>query len=191
MLLGLEIFGAIFSILGAYLMSNGTKTDQRPVFYAFISFATSNLALIIFFLLEAKGPMVIQFLVFMSTALFGIYKLEDNKNLAIKILALYLSILSLSLFMLSKNINIQIEFEVIDGIAAIIAVIGSFLLSAKTLIYRKASFICFFVADVLFVYIGINNGFFAFTAQSLFFLWTSYRGYMNLIKEEDINISIA
>lgn len=61
----LEAFGAIFSILGAYLMSLSTKHNQRPLYLAFISFLASNLSLFAFFLFAGKVPMIIQLTFFM------------------------------------------------------------------------------------------------------------------------------
>ena len=62
--------------------------------------------------------------------------------------------------------------------------IGSFLLSSHNHIIRSYAFICFFMADVIFVYIGYTNAFYFFMVQSAFYLYTSLKGYSNTMKDE-------
>lgn len=182
----LEAIGAIFSILGAHLMSLSTKDNTRPLYFGFISFFVSNLALLTFFTLTGKIPVMIQMVLFFVTAVLGIYKLTQNKkrdtNIVVFILIVYLSILY---FTVLPNMS-KIDFTVlpVDFIASLIAIVGSFLLSSHNHIIRGYAFICFFVADILFVYIGYVNSFYFFMVQSVFYLYTSSKGYKNTMREE-------
>lgn len=182
----LEALGAVFSIIGAYLMSLSSKDNTRPLYFGFISFFISNLALLTFFTLNGKVPVIIQMILFFITAIIGIYKLTKNRKRDVSIIVIILFIYSsILIFTIIPNIN-DIDFNVliIDFIAASIAIVGSFLLSSHKHIIRSYAFICFFLADVIFVYIGYVNAYYFFMIQSLFYLYTSSKGYHNTMKSE-------
>ncbi|MFA7083958.1 MAG: hypothetical protein WC141_05420 [Arcobacteraceae bacterium] len=179
----LEAFGAIFSILGAYLMATSTKNNTKPLYYGFISFFTSNMALLLFFTLNGKVPIIIQMVLFFLTAIIGIYKHSENKKRDITLMASVLSFLTIIIYFKILPFVTTIDFTVlwVDLIASFLAILGSFLLSSHTPKIRGYAFVCFFVADVVFVYIGLTNMFYFFTVQSFFYLYTSVKGYKNTL----------
>ena len=180
----LEAFGAVFSIVGAYMMSLSSKNDTKPLYIGFISFFISNLALLTFFILNGKVPVIIQMILFFITAIIGIYKLTSNRSRDIKIMSLVLFVYSILLVLfIFPNIG-EVNFEIlfIDFIASFIAILGSYLLSSHKHIIRSYAFICFFIADLIFVYIGYTNSFYFFMIQSIFYLYTSSKGYFNTIR---------
>lgn len=183
----LEAFGAIFSILGAYLMSLSTKHNQRPLYFAFISFVCANLSLFAFFLFQGKIPMIIQLVFFYWGAYLGVIKKSDDSKRDFKILLIisiiYFIVLFISLYFKSVD-SIDFEIVPIDSVAAFMAIVGNFLLSSRSHIRRSYAFILFFLADVLYVYVGYTNAFYFFMIQSAFFLYTSMNGYRNTMKEE-------
>lgn len=182
----LEAMGAIFSILGAYLMSLSGKGNTKPLYLGFICFFISNLALLTFFTLTGKVPVIIQMILFFVTAIIGIYKLTQNRKRDVQIMAFVLVIyISIFIFTVLPNMG-QIDFKIllVDFVASIIAIIGSFLLSSHNHVIRSYAFICFFIADVIFVYIGYTNTFYFFMIQSAFYLYTSLKGYSNTMKDE-------
>ena len=182
----LEAMGAIFSILGAYLMSLSGKGNTKPLYLGFICFFISNLALLTFFTLTGKVPVIIQMVLFFVTAIIGIYKLTQNRKRDVQIMAFVLVIyISIFIFTVLPNME-QIDFKIllVDFVASIIAIIGSFLLSSHNHVIRSYAFICFFIADVIFVYIGYTNTFYFFMIQSAFYLYTSLKGYSNTMKDE-------
>jgi uncharacterized membrane protein YhhN len=182
----LEAFGAIFSILGAYLMSLSGKGNTKPLYLGFICFFVSNLALLTFFTLTGKIPVIIQMILFFVTAIIGIYKLTQNRKRDIQIISFVLAIyILIFIFTVLPNMA-QIDFKIllVDFIASLIAITGSFLLSSHNHVIRSYAFICFFVADVIFVYIGYTNAFYFFMVQSAFYLFTSLKGYSNTMKNE-------
>lgn len=182
----LEAMGAIFSILGAYLMSLSGKGNTKPLYLGFICFFISNLALLTFFTLTGKVPVIIQMILFFVTAIIGIYKLTQNRKRDVQIMAFVLVIyISIFIFTVLPNMA-QIDFKIllVDFVASIIAIIGSFLLSSHNHVIRSYAFICFFIADVIFVYIGYTNTFYFFMIQSAFYLYTSLKGYSNTMKDE-------
>ncbi len=182
----LEALGAIFSILGAYLMSMSSKEDTKPLYFGFVSFFISNLALLTFFTLNGKVPVIIQMILFFATAILGIYKLSKDKKRDIKLIILGLSIYIFFLIQIVLPNMKNTDFTVlpVDLIASFIAIVGSFLLSSHNHKIRGYAFICFFVADVIFVYIGYTNMFYFFMVQSAFYLYTSVKGYRSTMKEE-------
>ena len=182
----LEATGAIFSIAGAYLMSLSSKENTRPLYFGFISFFISNLALLTFFVLNGKVPVIIQMILFFITAILGIYKLTKSKKRDVSIICGILFVYSLVLvFSILPNIeNIDFSILLIDSFASLIAILGSFLLSSHSHLIRSYAFICFFVADIIFVYIGYSNAYFFFMIQSIFFIYTSAKGYHNTMRSE-------
>lgn len=182
----LEATGAIFSIAGAYLMSLSSKENTRPLYFGFISFFISNLALLTFFVLNGKVPVIIQMVLFFITAILGIYKLTKNKKRDVSIICGILFVYGLVLvFTILPNIkNIDFSILPIDFLASLIAIIGSFLLSSHNHLIRSYAFICFFLADIIFVYIGYSNAYFFFMIQSIFFIYTSAKGYHNTMRNE-------
>lgn len=182
----LEAFGAIFSILGAYLMSLSGKGNTKPLYLGFICFFVSNLALLTFFTLTGKIPVIIQMILFFVTAIIGIYKLTQNRKRDVQIISFVLVIyILIFIFTVFPNMA-QTDFKIllVDFIASLIAITGSFLLSSHNHVIRSYAFICFFVADVIFVYIGYTNAFYFFMVQSAFYLYTSLKGYSNTMKNE-------
>lgn len=177
----LEAIGAVFSIYAAYSMACSTKVNTRPLYIAFICFFISNLALLTFFFLSGKVPIIIQMLLFFATSILGIYKHTKNKKRDVSLISfivlLYLSVLILNDVLDFKNTNFEVVL--IDFIASSIAIIGSYLLSSHNYKLRGIAFICFFVADVIFVYIGYENAYYFFMIQSTFYLYTSVKGYRN------------
>ncbi len=183
MLILLEIFGAVFSILGAYLMATSTKNNTRPLYFGFISFFISNSALLIFFTFQGKVPIILQMVLFFTTAILGIYKHTKNRKRDIlTILVVLFCLINFIYFKVLPNIK-TIDFTVllVDTFASFLAIFGSFLLSSHTAKIRGYAFICFFVADVVFVYIGFVNGFYFFMIQSAFYIYTSIKGYKNTL----------
>ncbi|MDX9796325.1 MAG: nicotinamide mononucleotide transporter [Arcobacteraceae bacterium] len=179
----LEAFGAIFSILGAYLMATSTKINTKPLYYGFISFFISNTALLIFFTLKGKVPIILQMVLFFMTAIIGIYKHTSHKKRDTMLMSMVLLLLGCVLYFSIVPRMREIDFTVlwVDLLASSLAIFGSFLLSSHTPKIRGYAFICFFIADVVFVYIGLTNAFYFFMVQSLFYLYTSVKGYKNTL----------
>ncbi len=167
-------------------MSRSSKHNTTPIYWGFVSFFVSNLALLTFFTLAGKVPVMIQMVLFFVTAVLGIYKLTDNRRRDSSIIAFLLVIYIFTLYKTVVPNMSEIDFNIlpIDLIAASIAIFGSYLLSSHNHKVRGYAFICFFVADVIFVYIGYVNSFYFFMVQSAFYLYTSVRGYSNTMKDE-------
>jgi hypothetical protein len=89
-----------------------------------------------------------------------------------------LVVISLIVILINSELG-ELTFKPLDTIASAIAIIGSFLLSSPVFERRQIAYVGFIVADILFVYIGVENGFLFFTLQSLFFVYTSTMGIIN------------
>jgi hypothetical protein len=177
----LEWSSAIFSMIGAYLASNGTKKNQEPVYYSFIAFIISNLFIVVFFIMEDKTYLAIQFLLFMFSCFFGFVKLDKNKRRALALISIPLFIISMFIFYHYESIHISSnDFIRIESLIAPITLIGNFFLSAERLLFRRFAFYLFLVVDCVFIYIGLTNGYYGFTLQSVFYIGTSIRGLYNL-----------
>ncbi|MGE4444991.1 MAG: hypothetical protein AB7E37_08510, partial [Candidatus Altimarinota bacterium] len=142
----LEAFGAIFSILGAYLMATSTKINTKPLYYGFISFFISNTALLIFFTLKGKVPIILQMVLFFMTAIIGIYKHTSHKKRDTMLMSMVLLLLGCVLYFSIVPRMREIDFTVlwVDSLASSLAIFGSFLLSSHTPKIRGYAFICFF-----------------------------------------------
>ena len=175
----LEVVGAIFSILGAWYMS---YAKREYLYKAFLFFLISNSSLLIFFILNGKVPMIIQFIFFFGSAILGMIRMSEDKVKTIKIFKIMFLISIVPLVFALLNIKeITFEVKVLDTIASSLAILGAFLLSSSTYIKRNTAYVMFVVADVIFVYIGFTNSFYFFMLQSLFFIYTGSRGlFLNI-----------
>ena len=109
--------------------------------------------------------------------------MSNNREKSIKYLYIYLSIFTLLLIGIVFQIKeTSFEIQTIDMIASFMAILGSLLLSSFDYIKRNLAFTMFILADLLFVYIAITNGFYFFLLQSLFFVITGTRGIYKNIK---------
>jgi len=182
-----EILGAIFSILGAILMSKSTKKDLQPLYYAFVSFSISNLFLLYFFSLNGFVPIAFQMLLFFYAAIAGILSLTKNRSRDLKIITIIL--LPYSLFFvfnifLSSTIEIDWTIEPLQFFTSFLAIVGSYLLKNKNHLVRGVAFGLFLVADILFVYIGLENSMYFFALQSMVFIITSTIGLKNTVYDD-------
>jgi len=189
----LEVMGGATAIVAAYKMSLSGKEGRIYLYQAFLLFGFSDLFLFAFFLFTGKIPMVIQMLIFGSTALLGIIKTIDYENCfyakdqndllkkAILFIGLYFSFIIGFSFIFDSFNEIDFTIVPIDLLASSIAVLGSFMLSSHSHVIRAWAFVMFFVADVIFVYIGFENKFYFFMLQSAFFIYTSAQGFYNIV----------
>lgn len=184
----LEFLGMVFSMLGAYLMSRDSTKMPRHLYYAFISFGVANLFMIAVSFYHGIAPLLIQMVFFATSAYMGIIAHSRDKEK--DSLLMFWVILTYSIFLMiiwnSTNIEFKLNFELIDTVAATIAILGSFILKTHDLNFRLNAFIAFFIADVLYVYVGYTHGMYFFMVQSAFFLYTSLEGYYNTKKAINI-----
>lgn len=178
----LEFFGMIFSILGVLLISKATNDS---IYRANVLFYISNIILFSFFLLNGVVAIVIQMGFFFITSIFGIIKLSKDKKRDKQILS-FLTItfiITLSLYVYNIGLNtLNFEIKLLDSIAATMAIIGAFLLSFDNFIKRNMAYSLFLLADLIYIYIGYNSGFYFFMIQSIFYIFTSSIGIKNNIK---------
>lgn len=194
----LEVLGGATAIVAAYKMSLSGKEGRIYLYHAFLLFAISDLFLFAFFLFEGKIPMVIQMIIFGSTALLGIAKTVDYQNCsyakdkrdlfkkATIFIVLYFSIVFGFSFLFESFKTIDFSIVLIDLIASSIAVFGSYMLSSHNHNVRAWAFVMFFIADVIFVYIGFENKFYFFMLQSAFFIYTSSQGFYNIVFKDRV-----
>jgi uncharacterized membrane protein YhhN len=128
-------------------------------------------------------PIILQMVLFFMTAIIGIYKHTSHKKRDTMLMSMVLLLLGCVLYFSIVPRMREIDFTVlwVDSLASSLAIFGSFLLSSHTPKIRGYAFICFFIADVVFVYIGLTNAFYFFMVQSLFYLYTSVKGYKNTL----------
>lgn len=183
----LEFVGMFFSIIAVILIATATNNN---IYKANILFYISNMALLTFFMLNGIVSIFIQMTFFYATSIIGILRLSNNKKRDFKLISItsiiYSILLIIYLYVNSDLINITFTLKPIDSIAALFAIIGSYLLAFDNYIKRNMAYILFIIADILYVYIGYNNGFIFFTIQSLFFIFTSSFGILNNNKQFNI-----
>jgi len=102
---------------------------------------------------------------------------QRDRNIMISIITIYS--LMMMLVYLYANIQFKFDFTLADTTAAMIAIVGSFILKSHNLDFRLNAFIAFFVADLIYVFVAYNHGMYFFMIQSAFFLYTSIEGYKN------------
>jgi len=195
----LELLGGATAIVAAYKMSLSGKEGRIYLYHAFILFGISDLFLFAFFLFEGKLPMVIQLIIFGSTALLGIVKTVDYTNCsyamnkkdliqkAIVFIFLYFCIVFGLSILFNSFDSVDFTIVGIDVLASSIAVLGSYMLSSHSHVIRAWAFVMFFIADIIFVYIGFENKFYFFMIQSAFFIYTSSQGFYNIVLKDRLS----
>lgn len=181
---GLEFYGMLASMTGAYLMSRDHVRFTNTMYLAFISFMTSNLALFYVAMVTGLIPLMVQLVLFFVSAAVVIIAHSKNvgrdRNILIAITSTY--IVLMTIIFIQSNIVFDFKIGVLDTMAAIIAISGSFAMKSHDNAVKLWAFAAFFVADVFYVYIGFENELFFFMTQSFFFLYTSIAGANNVLK---------
>lgn len=178
----LEFIGMIATMTGAYLV---TRNTHKKMFYGGVAFLIANYVMFAFAGGKGMIPLQIQMLAFFVSTV-PILKAYANdwksvrKNIFL-ISIIYIGGLILFFEFNFSNINIT-ELEII---AAVIAVSGSFMLKYKETDKKITSFILFFIADVLYVYVSVDKGLLFFGIQSLFFWYTSIDGIRKELKHNE------
>lgn len=179
----LEFYGMIASMTGAFLMSRDIKKYPRTMYYAFIAFMSSNMALFYVATVTGLVPLMVQMMLFFSSAAIVIVAHSENKSrdqwMLMASTAIYVSIMAI--VFVSSTIKFNFKVEMIDTIAAIIAISGSFAMKSHDNKVKLFAFAGFFLADVLYVYIAIENSLYFFMVQSFFFWYTSIAGAKNVL----------
>jgi hypothetical protein len=188
-LLLLEILGSSFSILGAIIMSYSSDKNIKPLYFSNISYFLSNMFLLLFFSIHGNIPIVFQISIFMVLSILSITKYSNNDKrdkTIIYILLLFYFLIYIYILKIYNIENINYGVKIIDSIAAILAASGSYILliSKDNYKLRSYAYILYFIADILFVYIGLENAFYAFTIQSTIYIFTSIIAYYRTMNKE-------
>jgi len=185
----LEIVATLLTVVGAIFMSLNKKEETNKLYIAFILFGISNLIFFILFIEKGVLAVAIQMIFFTVTSLNGILRISKNKQRDIKVILWILIpyIISSNIyFYFNKPGEVTFGFVPIEAFASLLAITGSFVLSAKDKFKRSFAFILFLIADILLAYIGYNHQMYPFMVQSIFFIGTSFLGYYNTIGKEYI-----
>ena len=175
----LEFLGMVLSIIGVIYIA---KANNLAIYKANIMFYCSNLLLFTFFLFNGMVAIFLQMSFFFITSIIGIIRLSTNTNRDIKLIIItfiiYLLILLISTYFYNLE-NFQFKFNTLDVLAALMAMIGAYLLPFDNKNKRNMAYLLFILADILYVYIGYMNMFYFFMFQSFLYIFTSSIGIYN------------
>ena len=170
----LEFTGMVFTMTGAFLI---TSKNDNIRYYGFLAFIGANYTVFAFASMKGLFPLQIQMIFFFFAGLPAVkeYSGKNWENLK-KIIMLFSAIYIVLLIIFVKfKINVT-SIPVIEIVTACIAIYGSYLQKFKDSDTRIKSFMMFFVADILYVGISIENSLLFFGIQSFFFWFTSIKG---------------
>jgi hypothetical protein len=185
----IEIFASILTIIAAFLMSNSTNTS---LFWAFVLFSFSNVLYFIVSFEHNTFFLLIQVMIFSIVNYIGLierYPLRTSKSLFFS--SIFLSqifILALGLIAFDFSFPSSFHVDFIELSASVLAVSGSFYL-ARSDNFKEFGFFAFFIADVLYIFVALQNDMIPFAIQSAFFIYTSSRGIINSRNERLSNLS--
>lgn len=191
-----EIIGMLGSILGAILLSLSERKYANKTFYAFLSFFVANFALVIFSAYKNMLFLYVQMIFFIFASYFVLIS-KHKADMRNKLNIIYLSLISISIliglfFMFYHNEASIQNFNKYELIAAILAVIGNYIMKYHDYRILVFAFVLFFIADILYVSIALDNGLNYFAIQSGFFVLTSLYGIYNIFNDikllKNINI---
>lgn len=183
----LEFIGMICSMLGAFYLSRHEDKVPHHMLKAFGFFAISNVAMLLVSAHMLMVPLFLQVILFVSTTYLGIMTYGPNKfnQSQMKQIKLFAFALMFFVFFLllgiyqSKTGILNFSITNIEIAAAATAIGGSFLMKYQTFNLRFLGFFLFFVADILYVKVGIDNALYFFAIQSGYFIYTSIAGMKN------------
>ena len=177
----LEFSGMVFTMTGAFLITNKKEKTRLIGLFAFIA---ANYTVFAFASMKGLLPLQIQMIFFFFAGIPAIKSYCKNWKTVKKYLWIFSSVYLLLLISF-VHFNIRSNsIPIIEIIAASIAVIGSYLQKFKLSDMRIISFIMFFVADILYVGISIENSLLFFGIQSFFFWFTSIKGIKSELNGE-------
>lgn len=178
----LEFIGMTFSMLGALFMSLNGEKYKKHLLFAFVFFTVANMAMLQVAAEKGLIPLLIQLILFTITGYLGI-KSQIIGTKHEEYLVYLKVVIAVSFSVATYNIIGEKEFmfqtTLIEIVAASMAIIGSYILKSHDLSVRINAFGLFFAADILYVFVGLENSLYFFTAQSFFFIFTSVMGYVN------------
>lgn len=166
-----EFFGMMFTMTGAFLI-----TTKKFRFIGFASFLTANYIMLAFASMKGLVPLQVQMIFFFFATVPALKAYSSDWNL-VKRNLIIISILYIMLMIEFLNYKpVGFTIPTIEIVAAIIAIVGSYLQKYQEKDLRILSFALFFIADVLYVAISIELGMLFFGIQSFFFWYTSVKG---------------
>jgi len=185
MLHSFEFIGMVLSMIGAwYAIGTNHKENLEAKGKGFMFFALSNLSMMIFAYIAGFYALMIQMFIFNISSVLGLYKF-NTKKVSIPIISLAIVVWITIIYQLVYHSHISLEsMNITEVSAAIIAIIGAYVYLSKQKFWINVAFICYFVADILYVYVAYEKEFIFFGILSAFFVFTSTRGayYVNFKK---------
>ena len=181
-----ETIASIAAIYGALMNMKAVKTkSDKDRYKGFWGFMISNLIIMTMAIGIQAYPLFIQMIAFTIPSTIGLVQLSKNKVI-IKIIVLFFYAISLN-FINEAIIGFSYENYVVglDTYAAPIAIIGSFILIIKDLSIRKNAFLMFIMADTIYVYFAIQQGWYILMIQYVVFIMIAVKSYRDSLKKEN------
>lgn len=176
----LEFIGMAFAILGAILMSLSNEVKNKFL-YTSLTFTLSNLAMLYVAIMHGMLGLTIQQILFLGGAAYGVVTNLKKTKLVYKnilqvlfIIGMLFYILFISQYLI--NLKSNIEMSNIEIAAALMAIVGNFLMYGKNKNKLRA-FSLFFCADIFYAYIAYQHAMYYFMFQSIFTVFTAAKAY--------------
>jgi len=171
-----EFIGMCATITGSFLF---TRKSKDAILYAFYAFFIGNIAMLFMSVLTGVLSLSFQMIFFFATSIYGVYKLQSNKSIVTAMIAISLVVMATALYVLNVYPPKDLTYyrPLYEIAAAVLAVVGSFYLAYEDK-RRLIAFALFFIADLLFVAVAVQNSLLFFGIQSVFFLYTSSAGFL-------------
>lgn len=175
----LEFVGMIFSMLGALFMSLNGEKYKKHLLFAFVFFTVANIAMLQVATEKGLIPLLIQLILFTITGYLGIKSQIISTKYLVYLKIVIVVSFSVTIYNMIGENELVFKTSLIEISAASMAIIGSYILKSHDLNIRLNAFGLFFAADILYIFVGLENSLYFFTAQSFFFVFTSVMGYVN------------
>lgn len=200
-----EVIAMVFSVGGATVLSLSSRIFSNKIIIAYNMFFISGMFLLVVSALNNLGFLFIQTLLFAVVSLIVIFSEERVKAVSrsscedcqfrhmLHIYLIYISLIlmaimiSLYVYLSSDNGgNIGLKYNNVEALAALLAIVGSYVMKLRIHRYTLIGFSLFIFADIMYVLIAIDNSMLYFGIQSLFFVFISTFGISNTIKDNKI-----
>lgn len=178
----LEFIGMVSTMGGAFMI---TSKNEKTRFYGLFSFIVANYTVFAFASMKGLLPLQIQMVFFLIATSPALKNYTNNWKIIRNSLFVFTVVYATVMIMFVDMKISSTHIPIVELMAAGIAVLGSYLQKYKVSDIRVISFMMFFIADVLYVIISIENTMLFFGIQSLFFWYTSIKGISNELNKKE------
>lgn len=187
----IELIGSVLVMAGTLSFSLSVKKGEKYTFLAFSLLGISNALMTAFFLYHGRASMIVLMMFFITTSIIGMIRTYKFSGIKLRFTTFkYLLVSSMMIYFLTlgfysykENIfqDNNLILSTLEIIASILAIVGSIVVSYKEYEAKVMAFSIFMIANFMFLYNGLINGYIFYSFQMVFSIFTTGYALKNLL----------